>query len=162
MEWVRKVLFNTAQPLWRYCLIAFPLALLPSLALSAAAEWVAAATDLHPSPAPQQQLTPGNIFSMLVFGPAAETLLLAFVLLLLSGLTRRTLPLAGLSAFVWALFHGAFGALWFFGVIWSFFVFSCAYLAWRPRSFARGFLAAAVPHALVNTTVVLFVASGYG
>ena len=44
---------------------------------------------------------------------------------------------------------------WFFGTVWSFYVFSLGYLAWRPVSYKHALGAAAVPHALVNASALL-------
>jgi hypothetical protein len=88
-----------------------------------------------------------------------ETLLLAFVLNILSNWIKPKLPVAAISALLWGGLHGLYAPIWFFGTVWSFFVFSCAFLAWRERSFRAAFVAAALPHALVNLTVYLFSAS---
>ena len=44
--------------------------------------------------------------------------------------------------------------LWFVGTAWSFFVFSCLYLTWRRVSFRHAYVAALVPHMLINGTVM--------
>jgi hypothetical protein len=54
-------------------------------------------------------------------------------------------------------FHAAFGVIWFFGTVWSFLVFSCAYIGWRPVSFKEAFLAAWIPHVLINLTAMSIV-----
>jgi hypothetical protein len=45
--------------------------------------------------------------------------------------------------------------MWFFGTAWSFYVFSRGYLAWQPVSYKHALGAAAVPHALVNSSALL-------
>jgi len=158
MEGVRKFLFDPQLPLWRYCLIAVPLALIPSLVFSSFASWLAGALGFHLTSAPDIPLSLETaLFWVVVLSPALETLFLAFFLLILSSFGMPRLLVACLSALLWASFHGAYAGLWFFGVLWSFFVFSCAFLAWRQQSFARGYLAAAVPHAMVNLCAVLFI-----
>jgi hypothetical protein len=95
-----------------------------------------------------------------IFAPIVETLVLIGGIKVLELISRRSVVLAMLSALAWGLLHGSLGALWFFGTIWSFFVFSCAYLAWRSRSFQAGFIAASMPHALVNLTAMCLIALG--
>jgi membrane protease YdiL (CAAX protease family) len=95
---------------------------------------------------------------MVLFGPIAETLLLALTLKVLLRATTKPLFAAAVSALLWGALHATKGALWFFGPAWSFFVFSCAFLGWRQRSFLHAFAAAAVPHALINLSVMAFLA----
>jgi hypothetical protein len=91
----------------------------------------------------------------IVLAPVVETFCLAGILALLSIFLTRASYVALASALVWGALHGAFGAMWFFGTAWSFYVFSCAYLYWRKQSFGKAFVAASVPHALVNSSVML-------
>ena len=157
MNATRALLFDTSMPLWRYCLLAFPIALLPSLALFASANVILRALGVDPDhfQAPQIHATVLDAFGATVFSPVTETLLLAGGLRILSNFSKRKLPLAVASAVAWGCLHALFGALWFFGTVWSFFVFSYAYLTWRERRLARAFTVAAVPHALINLTVVI-------
>ena len=83
------------------------------------------------------------------FAPVVETLLLVMALALLPerwGIVPRAI-VAGLA---FGGLHGIQAPMWFFGPAFAFFVFSCAYLTWRPLSFRHAFFAAALPHALVN------------
>ena len=80
--------------------------------------------------------------------------------MLLYRLTPRPGIVAGISAICWGLLHGLKAPLWFFGTAFSFFVFSCAYLWWRQVSFRHAFAAAALPHALINATVMTLVFAG--
>jgi len=69
---------------------------------------------------------------------------------------------ATLSALVWGCLHGLADPLFFgkfFGTVWNFFVYSCAYLAWRKVSFAHAYVATATPHALHNLIIFLIVAA---
>jgi len=153
-------LLSPPRPLWRYCLLAFPVALLPSAILSALAQaavgWLG--IDASTLSAPDREATLGEVFGALVFAPIVETLILGFVLRALSAASSRTFLIAAASGIAWGCLHALFGFLWFFGPAWSFFVFSCGYLAWRKHSFRQAFIAAAVPHALINATVMLTIA----
>jgi hypothetical protein len=95
-----------------------------------------------------------------IFAPIVETFVLIGGIKLLEIISSRPVVLAMLSALVWGLLHGSFATLWFFGTVWSFFVFSSAYLAWRSRSFKAGFIAASMPHALVNLTSMCVIMLG--
>lgn len=134
-----------------------PLALVPSATFYTLARLAAKAVGLdvadHSAPALEASLA--DAFGSVVLAPVVETLLLAALLRVLSSTSLRPETSAGVSAVLWGTFHGLFGALWFFGTAWSFFVFSCGYIAWRRPSFGHAFLAAAVPHALVNSVVIL-------
>ena len=141
----------------RYVLSRKPLAMLPSLLLAATAYGVANALGVRTEyiGAPEREVSAVETLGMVVIAPVVETLLLAGLLWFLSLLSRNVVFVAVIAALLWASFHASYGALWFFGTVWSFFVFSCAYFAWRRLSFARAFFAAAVPHSLINLTVML-------
>jgi len=98
----------------------------------------------------------GSVFSAVVVAPVVETALLGLLVRGLLKLSSRPIFVATISALTWGALHGAFGLLWFFGTVWSFFVFSCAYIGWRERSSREAFIAAAAPHALVNLVVMSF------
>lgn len=161
MRNLRAFLFGEQNgSLWRYCLIAFPLAILPSFAFVAIVYLLFDVADVDRSSimAPDRTATRSQVLGAIVFAPVAETLLLGAGLGALSVLTRRPVVVAGASAMVWGCAHATFGFLWLFGTTWSFFVFSCAYLSWRKVSFHHAFMAAAVPHTLINSTVFLIIA----
>lgn len=145
-----------AGSLTLHCLLAWPVALLPSLALLGLAYGLLEllgidSTTFEP---PDRQVTPGQVFSAVVFAPLVETLLLGAGLWLLTRLSRRPLFVAGASSVLWGCLHGASGLIWFAGTFWSFYIFSCSYLAWRPSSWWRAYVAAAAPHALINLTAM--------
>ena len=157
-EW----LFLAHGPLWRYSLIEFVLALFLSiLTLSIATGiFLIFGADIDLLSPPKRPASWREAFGLIVFAPILETLLLAAMLRVLSAATNRKLFIATTSAVLWGCLHGAFGLLWFFGTVWSFFIFSCAYIAWRKVSFRHAFMAAAVPHALVNTSAMLVIVFG--
>jgi hypothetical protein len=159
---VSRFLFAPTVSLWKYVLLAFPLALVVSVALfvSARAALIAAGVDVRPLMPPSQSGSLIEIVGAVIFAPAVETLLLIGGVRLLSTVFRPPGIIAASSAVTWGLFHGLFGLLWFFGTAWSFFVFTCGYLAWRRVSFGHGFAAAALPHALINAFVMALVVAG--
>ncbi|CAN5305136.1 hypothetical protein BH09PSE6_BH09PSE6_09710 [soil metagenome] len=85
-----------------------------------------------------------------VVSPIVETFLLAGLLRVLSSTSLAQGSVVAMAALLWGLAHGLFGALWFFGTVFSFGIYSYSYLAWRRISFWQAWLAAAVPHVLVN------------
>ena len=98
-----------------------------------------------------------DFFGIVVFAPVAETFLLSGLLVLLSKLKKPIPVIAVISALIWGGFHALHASFWFFGTVFPFFVFSYAYLTWRPRSYWHGFAAAALPHAMQNLFVFLLV-----
>lgn len=158
---LRRFLFSPDLPLWKYCLIALPVALIPSTFIFATAYLTLTLLGINVdllSP-PDRQVTLGEVLGAVVVSPVTETLLLALMLAIVSKLSSRVPFVAFAAAMFWGALHGAFGAMWFFGTVWSFFAFSCAYLHWRQLSFGKAFLAASVPHALINSAVMISLAS---
>lgn len=102
---------------------------------------------------PQHAITWLQLFGLVVFAPLVETMLLAGLVTGLAALIRSWLIVAVLSALIWGGLHALLHPFWFFGTVWSFFLYSCGYLRWREHSHGRAFVAAALPHALVNAAV---------
>jgi hypothetical protein len=92
---------------------------------------------------------------LVVIGPAAETVLLVLLIRLISFATAGALIVASLTGLAFAIVHGLASALLGIGAFWAFFVFTCAYLAWRERSFWSGYVAAFIPHAFTNLVLLL-------
>lgn len=136
-----------------YVLAMFLIAAIPSLAISYLAILIGRSV-LGLTSGPAAQITDGyhgsDLLWAVVFGPFVETLILGFVLQVLGIFLGRKWLAALVSALVWGFFHAAIVPLWFFAAAWSFFIYSCSFLAWRSHSLTHGVLAAALPHALVN------------
>lgn len=109
------------------------------------------------SPA-EMEITMGDFLGVVILAPVVETLLLGAIL----GPLRKTgwppAAVAMLSALIWGGLHGLLAPFWFFGTVFSFFVFSSVWLTWRARSLRHAFLAAMLPHAINNLAVFLLVA----
>lgn len=103
-----------------------------------------------------------HFLGIVVFSPVVETAILLLVL--------RRVRLAGagpglaaaIAGLLWGGLHGLVFPMWFFGTVWSFFVFACAASAWQGKSQAHAFWAAALPHALINGAVFAVVALAAG
>jgi hypothetical protein len=159
----RKFLFGPpTMPLWRHSLLLFPLALIPTVALYLLAHWLlgVAGVNVSAHTRPGRTVTLGGAIGSVVFAPVVETFLLAGGLraLIVAPISREVA--AAISALICGCLHGLVAFMWFFGTVWSFFVFSSGYLKWRERSFAQGYIAAAVPHVLINLTVTLALFAG--
>lgn len=154
-------LLNPRISLWRYCLCIFPIALFPSVVLYAIAFEIFTATGFNTEliKAPARTSSLGEFFGSVVFAPLSETWLLGLTLSLFVKMTPRPVVTATAAAFLWGVLHGLVGWLWFFGTVWSFFIFSCAFLAWRKHSYQQAFIAAAIPHALINLSAMLSIAT---
>ncbi len=139
-----------------YCLVAWPVALVPSVLIVIAANslFSNAGVDVSALQKPAVDPQTRKLWIALLAAPLIETLVLGAVLRLLEFATRRRQILAVLSALAWGGAHAWFHPLWFFGTVWSFYVFSRGWLAWRPVSYKHAFAAAAVPHALVNCSAL--------
>jgi len=138
-------------------LLAWHVALIPSIliVLAAHAVFAGAGVDVSDLQKPPVALKQRSVITALLLSPLIETVMLALFLWLLEFATRRRQLLAVLSALAWGGAHAWFHPLWFFGTVWSFYVFSRGWLAWRPVSYKHAFGAAALPHALVNSSALL-------
>jgi membrane protease YdiL (CAAX protease family) len=163
MPFIRQLkaflLIKPKMPFWRYCLLAFPIALLPSAAIWSFVygSLVYLKVDFEKYMPPDRTASVEFFLGGIIFAPIVETLLLAGMLRLLSMASSNRLFVAWAAAMLWGCFHGLIAPLWFFGTVWSFFVFSCGYMKWRELSFKHGFMAAAAPHMLINFSVFMMV-----
>ena len=105
---------------------------------------------------PGVKINSWDFIGAVVFAPVVETLILAALLTLIRRLSIATQAI--ISAIIWGGLHALIAPFWFFGTVFSFFVFSYAYLVWRKKSFAFGFAAAALPHSLVNLSAFVITA----
>jgi hypothetical protein len=145
--------FRADVGLLRYALRAVAVGVLPSILLVVVVAGLAALAGIDVGRPPEVRLGAGGLVAVVVLAPLLETLLLAALLELLGMVLRSWARIAAVSAVAWGLLHGLVAPLWFFGTVWSFFVFGAAYIAWRPRSIRRAFVAAALPHAFINLAV---------
>lgn len=148
-------LFDTRGSLLKYIIRMAALSLIPSMTLGIVLYWLGIMTaETGPSISIS---TPEDLAAIVVGAPVLETLLLAILLWLLSFGTKRMVPRAAIAAILWGVLHSMFAPAWGLVVWWPFFVFSCAYLAWRRRSWWRAFAAAAGVHFIQNFVPAIFV-----
>jgi hypothetical protein len=123
---------NTQQRIPAYIFRATLTTLIPAMVVGLL---LAATGLLTPETAPEFTGPPDTaLFLYVVVAPVLETLLLAAILWVIGLATQNLWVRAGISALVWAGLHSAAAPMWGPVVLWPFFVFSCAYLAWRKRS----------------------------
>ncbi|MHC4629295.1 MAG: hypothetical protein ACYTDV_20130 [Planctomycetota bacterium] len=146
--WLLSWLLDNEISMFDYVLHAALISFVPSVVITLA---LAASGIMTEQSAPVFEGSPLFLLLMIVLiGPPIETLMMVPILWILSFLTKRTVPLAAMSALVWAALHSLLAPAWGLGVIWPFFVFSCAYLTWRKRSFWRAILVTSCVHSLQN------------
>ncbi len=129
LRFLPDFLFRHDQSPLLYVLKTWPLALLPSFALSALVGLLAPAGTRAPD-IPVEGPVP--LLLLIVVGPLLETLILAVMVL---GLKRfvGTGPAVVISALLWAIGHSLAAPVWGLIVWWPFLIFSIALVTWRPR-----------------------------
>jgi hypothetical protein len=155
--WVRWWRLQPGQSFTFDCLFAWHVALIGSLLLVILAHTIfaGAGADVSALQKPPLELKPRNLWMAVLLAPLIETVVLGLVLRALEYLPVHRQWLAVISALAWGGAHAWFHPLWFFGTVWSFYVFSRGWLAWRAVSYKHAFGAAALPHALVNSSALL-------
>jgi hypothetical protein len=139
LEWhahsrVLSLVFNTQGPVWQYVIRAGLLSFIPTVVI---AFLLGVATGGSGEGMPHFNRAAGVVLlfvSVVIISPVVETLLLGLTLWIVSFVTKRPLRQALVACVIWAVLHSLAAWLWGLVVIWPFFVFSCAYLAWRRRS----------------------------
>jgi hypothetical protein len=89
-------------------------------------------------------------FRFVVDSPIVETLLMSPILGVLSRAVQKPALLAALSAAVWMVVHSLAAPAWGLIIAWPFYVFSRAYLAWRPYGWRKAIGVTACIHAFHN------------
>jgi hypothetical protein len=146
--WLLSWLFDNEISMFDYVVHAGLISFVPSVMIAVI---LAASGIMSEQSSPTFEGNPLFLLPMIVLiGPPIETLLMVPILWILSFFTKREVPLAAMSACVWAGLHSLLAPAWGLGVIWPFFVFSCSYLTWRKRAFWRAILVTSCVHSLQN------------
>ncbi|WP_188055673.1 type II CAAX prenyl endopeptidase Rce1 family protein [Sphingosinithalassobacter sp. CS137] len=155
-------LFSARMPAAVYVLLAALLAIVGHMVLGAG---VALLLPIQAGPEIAMPVGTAErlalFFTLVVFAPVVETLLMSVPLLVL---TRFTAPgvAAVASAIGWGVVHSLQAPGWGLVIWWGFLIFSIAFLHWRSRSgYWTGIAVAAAIHALNNAmpSLALLVAS---
>ena len=137
--------------------VAWLVTILGSLMLSAIVQAVMP-DGAPPDFSELQEFGPGFvIFSLVVFAPVIETLIMGTVLLLL-GLFLRPGYAIIISALGWGIAHSVQATIWGLVIWWPFVIFSTLFVVWRQRSLWLAFLMPALVHMMQNSLPALTVA----
>lgn len=158
---LRSLYQPRADRFWPYVLVAALVALAGSLLLASVAFWIAGAVP-DESEGPTVAIGWVHFFAIVVFSPLVETWLLVLLIRLVKRFGAGSGVTALIGALTWGGLHALLHPMWFFGTVWSFFVFSSAVLAWQQVSARQAFWAAAFPHAIINAAVFGVVAAAGG
>jgi hypothetical protein len=136
-------------------LVGWPLALLPSLALS-----VVVNALLPQVAGPSFNAKGPAVFALLVvFSPVLETLIMAGVLSVLLRLVSPTRAILA-SSVGWGIAHSLAAPSWGLVIWWPFLVFSTLFTVWRDRSLWLALAIPAAVHMLQNVGPAILVATG--
>lgn len=106
-------------------------------------------------PGVNENVSAGVILNLLVLSPVIETCILSAFLIVLYRFLPRILPASILTGAVAAFLHydskGAYGLI---PIAWEFCVFSALFLQWWKQSYWQAWLAAAIPHYLLNLWIL--------
>src|ERR1041384_6417443 len=107
------------------CLFAWHVALIGSVLLVVAAHGIfsSAGADVSALQKPPVELKPRSVWMAALLAPLIETVVLGLSLRGLEFFSVHRQWLAVVSALAWGGFHAWFHPLWFFGTVWSFYVF---------------------------------------
>lgn len=157
LAWLPRFLFRAEGPAWLYVLKAWPLALLPSLALGIL--FGRLFPGLPRPDFPTEIGLPTLLFLLVLFSPVVETLILLPIVLVLQRLFGSGVAVVA-AALLWALAHSLQAAAWGLVVWWPFLIMSIALLAWRGRGLARSVGVVVAIHALQNAAAAALLFAG--
>ena len=141
-------LFDTDKSKWRYVIQAGLVSLLPSLAI---ATLLQASGILTESNGPEFKGHPiALLVGIVIISPALETLLMGLIFFVLRRFIKHPIKLAVTSAVLWAALHSLAAPAWGLAVLWPFYVFSCAYIAWREKSWMTAYSITCCIHMFQN------------
>jgi hypothetical protein len=146
-------MFDRGPSAWRYVLRMGLTSLVPSLVIGAVMLAVVSMIGLSPDKMGPDFKGPQPIvafIAVVVISPLVETLLMFLGIAIFSVLTKKPFVIATLSAVLWGCLHSSAFLYWGIVIAWPFFVFSCAYLAWRPLGWAKAIGVAASIHMFQN------------
>lgn len=152
-----NILYDTDQHILNYVWKAALISLVPSIILGLIL-WLCSLFI----PIPDNDLNfEGSIFyiffSVVLFSPWVETLMMLPILWILKRLIRNNIAVAFSSAAIWAVLHSTIAIAWGFIIWWAFFVFSICFLEWEKKSKKQAIVATASVHMCQNFIPLLAV-----
>lgn len=155
---LHRLLTDQQSGLLAYCTQAWLMVQIPVLVITSAVyiavEYFGVSKDGRFRNVADAAPTFGGAFASIALAPILETALLILLISFIRRYASKRLTIAACGGLVWGCIHGFAAIFWFPGAAWAFFLFSYAYLVRRNVSALQGWIAAAVPHALMNTTGV--------
>lgn len=144
-----RQLLNPQRSIYRAAPFLAVITFLPAFAIS---EIVGSLSRLggYDFTSPTFDLSGFGLVLVVVLGPFLETLLLAGGIWLISRFIKSDYLVSITSALIWGILHSLQSPLWGFSIVWPFFVFSRAYMAWRPTGKSNAIGIAWLTHALHN------------
>lgn len=140
---------------WLSVATAWATSFFPSILLS-----LLVATVFPNQPQPQFNFPPALVlFSVVIFAPVVETLIMGTVLLILLKLFRPAVAVL-ISAIGWGIAHSLQYPIWGLTIWWPFLVLSTLFVAWRERSLVAAFVLPMIAHAMQNLPTALLIVSG--
>lgn len=143
-------LFNTHQPKYLYVIQSFILAL--CLALPAA---YSVHVFFPLSESPDSELTILSFFSVVIFSPFLETLLMTLSFSVIKSFTNKLGIICFVSALFWAGLHSLLIPVWGLVTFFTFLVFSIAFQVWDKVSRKDAYIVVFSIHVLINAFAFL-------
>lgn len=96
-----------------------------------------------------------DLFGYILIAPIIETFILGLLIKLFLRSKQEHLTICIVSSIFFGGLHSFVNPVYFFGTIWSFFIFSHCYLTWLNRSIKKAYVAALIPHVFINSISAL-------
>lgn len=143
-----------------FILLATAVAILPYVLLAVLSRYLEKPmeTDVSALGAVLDSLTVSKLFFMTILVPLIETVVLISLIRMLRHVVDSPIRISSAAAVLCGAAHGLYSPLCFFGIIWSFFVFSLGYIFWHTYSWKCAALASYLPHVLLNIIVLAWIA----
>lgn len=149
-------LLSSDIPFWKYCLLAYIAAAIPSLILLNIQSLIIDYFKLALPMPPLHDSTWQTFLKGGLIGPAIETLLLILTIMLVKKFTPNILVISISVGILWGAAHGMQSLIWIGNTAWYFYIFSIAYINWLPKSFIKAYFAATVPHIMINLSAFAY------
>jgi hypothetical protein len=139
-----------------YCLICGSIALLGSLLITGTTIMLGLDLESHIGEyGADINLTLNQVLGVGVVWPVIETAILTTFLHVLfkSKLTEHQCCIV--SALLWGVLHGLLVPMKFLTASWTFYIFSISFWLWKKRGYKKAFIAAALPHIILNSAALV-------
>lgn len=159
MKYLKEIytqLISSDIPLWKYCLIAYIVALLPSVLLLNIESLVLSFFKIKLTMPPLHESTWKTFVKGSLIGPVIESLLLILTIKCIKKFITINFKIAIIAGIIWGLLHGVASPFWIGNTAWYFFIFSIAYCTWLPKSASKAYIATTIPHIMINISAFTY------